>query len=620
MVMEQEPLAVDDLPAKFQSWVQDVGGFAAVGLAIWLIARFLQRSSVPTSREPRPFWFRILFSIGCVGAGVFYLILGLAVQTSQADLLNSPLQRFLATAGGGCAIVAAGLPFVVDLVRLSWRRIWALAVLSFREAMNRKVFLIFFVLVFICMFLDWFVPNKPESQLRSYVQILYFVTAALLLVTAAVLASFSIPADVRHQTIHTLVTKPVERFEIVLGRFLGYTLLFSLTLAAMVLGGLIYVRLVGIHPDALEKNYRARVPVYGELQLYGAKGQFQDKEGLVGREWEYRRYIAGGENSPQRAIWLFRQLPTRLNDRRVVPCEYSFDVFRTRRGPENKGVFCTFVFRTRNQGDYDEFQREQENLRRRSPSADEVEIDNQLARKYGFFEVRSREIFDFDSFRINVPVGLFENAAAGPPASERSGRAEEAKAPLFAVVLKCESPSQFVGVAKRDLYLVDAEGSFGLNFFKGAAGLWCRLCLVIGLAVACSTYLSGVVSLLCTGFLCVLGLFTGFVISVAAGTNEGGGPAESFYRIVNRQNPTMPLDQTPSARVAAWSDQGFRWFLRRFLNVVPDMDFYDLKNYVAEGFDISSVEIGLRVLMLFGYLLPWAVLAYYLMKSREIAS
>ena len=35
----------------------------------------------------------------------------------------------------------------------------------------------------------------------------------------------------------------------------------------------------------------------------------------------------------------------------------------------------------------------------------------------------------------------------------------------------------------RDLYLLDAEGYFGLNFFKGAAGIWFRLCLVIGVAV-----------------------------------------------------------------------------------------------------------------------------------------
>ena len=53
----------------------------------------------------------------------------------------------------------------------------------------------------------------------------------MLLLAASLLAAFSIPSDVRSQTIHTVVTKPVERFEIVLGRILGYTLLMTAVLA-----------------------------------------------------------------------------------------------------------------------------------------------------------------------------------------------------------------------------------------------------------------------------------------------------------------------------------------------------------------------------------------------------
>lgn len=627
LVLEREPLAVDDLPAKFQSWVQDVGGFAVLGLALGLLAWWTRRSLPPVVRRQRPLAFRILFLIGCIGAGAAYAVLGamllpdwlasLAAPDGKnpASWFATPARQFLLTAGGACAILAAALPFLVDLARLRIRRVGALAILSFREAVRRKVYLVFCTLLLVLLFLDWFVPHKPENQLRAYVQVIYWVMTPMLLATAALLAAFSIPGDVRHQTIQTIVTKPVERFEIVLGRFLGYTWLMSLTLAIMVFVSWLYVWAVGVHPDAEAESYRARVPLYGELQFHGAKGRFQGE--LVGREWEYRRYIAGGPSSPQRAIWYFRELPSRLAERPFVPCEFAFDVFRTNKGVENKGVFCTFIFQTRNWSPeaHADYEREREQARGRSPGGDD-ETDHRLAKKYGYFEYRSKEIADFHSFRIDVPVGLFENAAQG----SESQPSRREKAPAFAVILKCESPSQFVGVAKRDLYLVDAEGYFGLNFFKGAAGLWCRLCLVIGLAVACGTYLSGVISLISTLFLCLLGLITPFVVSVATGTNEGGGPAEAFYRLVNNQNVVTPLDQTPVVAIASKSDDAFRWFLRRFLNIVPDMDFYDLSGYVAEGFDISLLDMGLHLLMLFGYLLPWAVLAYYLMKSREIAS
>ena len=49
-------------------------------------------------------------------------------------------------------------------------------------------------------------------------------------------------------------------------------------------------------------------------------------------------------------------------------------------------------------------------------------------------------------------------------------------------------------MAQHDLYLVEGERSFVANLFKGATGIWFRICLVTGLAVAFSTYFSGIIS------------------------------------------------------------------------------------------------------------------------------
>ncbi len=66
------------------------------------------------------------------------------------------------------------------------------------------------------------------------------------------------------------------------------------------------------------------------------------------------------------------------------------------------------------------------------------------------------------------------------------------------------------------------------------------------------------------------------------------------------------------------------WVLRRILNLLPDLERLDMTDYVAQGFDISLFfrddSLALRAALLIAYLLPWAVLAYYLMRSREIAS
>ena len=54
--------------------------------------------------------------------------------------------------------------------------------------------------------------------------------------------------------------------------------------------------------------------------------------------------------------------------------------------------------------------------------------------------------------------------------------------------------------------------------------------------------------------------------------------------------------------------------------MLPDVDRYDLTGYVADGFNIPMGQLAMNLLLLAGYLLPWAVLAYYLLKWREVAS
>ena len=60
--------------------------------------------------------------------------------------------------------------------------------------------------------------------------------------------------------------------------------------------------------------------------------------------------------------------------------------------------------------------------------------------------------------------------------------------------------------------------------------------------------------------------------------------------------------------------------IRRVLNVIPDVERYGLTDYVAQGFNIAPDFLLLNFLMMMGYVLPWMVAAYYLMKAREIAA
>jgi hypothetical protein len=54
--------------------------------------------------------------------------------------------------------------------------------------------------------------------------------------------------------------------------------------------------------------------------------------------------------------------------------------------------------------------------------------------------------------------------------------------------------------------------------------------------------------------------------------------------------------------------------------IIPDVDQFDFTDHVAEGFNIGSQQMGISLLLLIGYLVPCALLAYYLLKSREVAA
>ena len=623
LTFDRDPLQWRNVPILLVGWVQDAGGFAAIGALLWLL--FGLRRVSPSERARIPAWVSTVFVVCTLGATLCYVVWAaphvwswlVGIFANKPSPVSSSrrftdFQTYLLRGGGALGVIAAGLPFLLGLLRLRSRRILAIAKLSFKEAVRRRVLYVFSIALLVLLFGSWFISPKAEDQVRTYVQVVDWAMTWLLLLAAAVIACFSIPADIRTQTIHTILTKPVERFEVVLGRFLGFTGLMTVVLIVMSCVSLLYI-VRGVAPEAAEESLKSREPMYGDLSFVNTSRE--NRGDSVGREYDYRSYITHGiPGRRPAAIWTFDAPPQRVADRATVRCEFGFDIYRTTKGIENKGVACSFKFITANHDAvaYQHYLDSRPNKGKKL-AADEVA---EAAEKYGLFEVDGKDVTDFHTQYIDVPGGLFKNA-----------RTFKGKEPALRVEVRCTDPTQYVGMARYDLYfrLDDPEGgsermSFAWNFLKGSVGLWFRLCLVIGLGVALSTYLSGVISLLMTGLLYFGGVCMDFVRTVGAGTNLGGGPLESAYRLATRQVMTAPLDKTGAVKVAETTDLAFRWAVRRVLDSLPDVDRFDLSGYVAEGFNIPAGQIALNFLILAGYLLPWAILAYYLLKWREVAS
>jgi ABC-type transport system involved in multi-copper enzyme maturation permease subunit len=768
LIVDRDPFTFADLPGLVQAWLMDAGGYAFLGLLVYLLYALRAPADSSTKARIRVSAFMLAAAATAMICYAVYLFLLLNnIGVDQLALLK--LQAFDPTGynkytppavswsgqplalslGGLFALVGIGAPFFAAMAHLvrrmastgraptgtpslggtfalllglwvvisvaawgvlrvlptarewvgvgavlayvltaAWAayrcRLWdrmgavfAVAKLSVLDVIRSRVFLALLVLLLPALFpITWFLPFKAEDELRLTVGMTTGLTQVVLLLMAAALASFAIPNDVKNQNIYTVLTKPVQPFDVVLGRFIGYTALATVALGMMTAGSWLLIEASTISPKAMEETFKARVPIRGKLRYESRTGEIVGTD--VGREFNYRKYIAGHPSSSQRAIWSFGGLPSSLQRATdaAVPVEFTFDIYRLTKGVENRGVDVNIrVVSWRcpqkppalkgegawQWGDpaqaarYDDrakellFAADQERepkerrfaskqaianpkalLSRARPGSPEWEVANKLAAEFGFYEIVSREVFDYHPTTVLVPAGLFANAVATVDADGQplpgpigpDGKPLPVPPPQQVLVyVKCETSSQMLGMAEGDLYLLEAEQSFGQNYFKSAVGLWCRLVILIGLSVVCSTYLVGVVSFLAAGFLFVAGYFGQYITELAMGkSTTGGGPVKAFSQLAQAKLPTAPDEGTAGVQAAALADNVFAWLIRRVVNLFPDVSAYDWTPYLAEGFNVSFENLAMNLIVTAGYLLPWLILGFYLIRSREVAA
>lgn len=466
----------------------------------------------------------------------------------------------------------------VVLLPLGWRRIGAVAILSFKEAVRRRVLFVFILFFLPFLFAGWYLPNADEGRLLSLVGFTSMAMTWLLLPMVLFVTAMALPNDLKQKTIQTVVTKPIRRLEIIVGRILGFTAIFTLVLAVMAGVSLLYLR-GQISDAARASQWLARVPVYalGEPSdpaplMFNKQGVMQLFGTNVGKEWQYRSHVDGADT----AHFYFNVDPKYFKDKEHVRCEFKFDIFKTtkgdptRPGAEGAGVLAYMEFKDR-------------------------QTNQVVYKKYHRVENFRTNVID------DIPLDLF-----------KSGHVE--------VVCQCVTPDQFLGMAQTDLYFLADTKSFESNYLKGLVSIWLKVFFLICVAVSASTILNGFVTVLFTVTVYILGTFHDFLWELAHGDSLGGGAVESIIRIVTQDNQTNTLDPTFGNRIAQAIDAVLNALLYRVSLVIPNLSLLDTTSFVAEGFDIPMGLLERNVLLVLGYVGPVILLGYILLKNREIAA
>jgi hypothetical protein len=528
---------------------------------------------------------------GVVMAAVLIVVFVTALFTSVLALgFAGPVQVVVHIVGG-----------VQDLLGTSPRRCLALTQLTFREALRRKTLWVLAVFAVLFLFAGWFLSNvTPDAdlQVKNYVSFVLKTISWLILPVALLLACWGLPEDIKARSLHTVVTKPVRRHEIVLGRILGYSAVTGLVLVLMGVVGWAWI--IRQLPEARGAQLTARVPVYGEISFIDNQGNNKDqygnllKEGInTGDENMFRSFIEG--NTKSRAIWEFSKVDVaRLNEQGGLAFESSFQSFRTYKGKIDQELTCQYAL---------------------------VNAGKNLRVPLAPFRVHE--------FRRNVYNVLEENSALQ---DEQTGKTVELPELVdegrLRVEVACLSSAQFLGMARPDLFIRLPDRRFEVSYFKSLFNIGLMVVMVIVLGVMSGCFLKGPVATILTGFVVIVGRMAhGFLVSLVTGKvsynphiqMSGTGLLDSLIRIPTHKNPTVELGNSFVYRVVKALDDIELNGLWAVQHLFPDFGMFDTTEYVANAYDVPWAEALLPSLMTtIGFCLPWILVGYFSLRLREL--
>lgn len=141
------------------------------------------------------------------------------------------------------AIVVLGL-FVYglkDLLRSRPGRVWAISGVCFRDAIRRRVLWITPLAMLGIVLIGQFQKNDEPDTVRATIKICLFTTGLVVTIISLVTAATNLPREIDNRVIFTIVTKPITRLEIVLGKIVGFARVSAVMLLVMGVFSLVYL-------------------------------------------------------------------------------------------------------------------------------------------------------------------------------------------------------------------------------------------------------------------------------------------------------------------------------------------------------------------------------------------
>ncbi len=135
------------------------------------------------------------------------------------------------------------------------RSIWAVAVNTVKQALRLKIAAVFIVLLILLLPVMGFKMTGDgtlKGRMQAFISYSLSLTGLLLALLTIFTAAYTLTKDIKDKQIYTVITKPIRRFQYILGKLFGVILLDAglLSLFAIIIYSITSLMPVFMHADA----------------------------------------------------------------------------------------------------------------------------------------------------------------------------------------------------------------------------------------------------------------------------------------------------------------------------------------------------------------------------------
>jgi len=391
--------------------------------------------------------------------------------------------------------------------------IWAVARNTLAQALRMKIAAVVILLLLILLPLMSMVMDGDGTllgKLQTFTSYGLGLISLLLCVLTIAISTYTLSNDLKCKYIFLVVTKPIRRFELIMGKLLGIILLDVLLLG--IFSGILYscTRLIPKITDAPEnQKFQAKAEFF--TSRIGVKAEINHD--LINRRAKerYDELTSLGqipEDMPYNRIMSELAGQEKMKAKRVDPGqtkEWDFENVRVKNADDpNTFIFVRYKYQTA------------------APPPDE--------KVYGLWQVGDLRQFKAGAAKMKTPIYRVERGEVIQVTHE------------FAVPANAIAEDGYIGIGffnsttlnqtaiiPEELELLYQTGDFTANYFRAVLMILVRLVFLAVIGISLTTWLSFPVAVLVCITIFFIGLTNGFILDAIGGV---GATAGMIYSIL----------------------------------------------------------------------------------------